>query len=54
MGRVRVAMSKAMISELAGLGMIERIGGQRLRATGQGRFVLNTLVAKLAASMGPA
>ena len=38
---------RAALAELTTLGMIEPLGNSRIRATGQGRFVLNALVAKL-------
>ncbi len=47
-----------VIDELCGEGLLERIaagdGSQRLRAVGQGRFVLNALVVKLSAAFEPA
>ena len=39
--------SRASLAELTDLRMIEPLGNSRIRATGQGRFVLNALVAKL-------
>ncbi len=39
--------SQASLMELMDLGMLEPVGNSRIRATGQGRFVLNALVAKL-------
>ncbi len=39
--------SGAALAELTDLKMIEPIGNSRIRATGQGRFVLNAIVAKL-------
>ncbi len=39
--------SAEALAELDKLGMIERIGNSHIRATGQGRFILNALVAKL-------
>ena len=45
--------SKASIASLAELGMIERVGTDQIRATSQGRFVLNALVAQLSQGMVP-
>ena len=43
-----VVPSDAVIGELTELGLVERIhGGTRIRATGNGRFVLNAIVARL-------
>jgi putative oxygen-independent coproporphyrinogen III oxidase len=39
--------TRAAIDDLVEIGMLERIGANRIRATGQGRFVLNSVVAKL-------
>ena len=44
----RHAPAAAVLDELSALGMIERVGNSRVRATGQGRFVLNAIVAKIA------
>jgi putative oxygen-independent coproporphyrinogen III oxidase len=43
--------SRDALSELIDLKMIESVGNSRIRATGQGRFVLNALVAKLSAGL---
>ena len=43
--------SAASIEELIGLERLERLGNSRIRATPEGRFVLNAVVAKLAAGM---
>ena len=40
-----------IIHELAGLGLLEELDHDRLRATARGRFVLNTLVLKLSSSL---
>jgi putative oxygen-independent coproporphyrinogen III oxidase len=42
------------IDELAGHGLLERVGPGRLRATRAGRIVLNEVVLRLAAAMEPA
>jgi putative oxygen-independent coproporphyrinogen III oxidase len=42
--------SHAAIADLTAIGMIEPLGNSRIRATGEGRFVLNAIVAKLAQS----
>jgi oxygen-independent coproporphyrinogen-3 oxidase len=47
-GGVRPAAGQ--IDELQGLGLIERVGSSRIRATGEGRFVLNALVVHLSHS----
>jgi len=39
--------SAAAIADLEDLGMLERVGNRHIRATAQGRFILNALVAKL-------
>jgi oxygen-independent coproporphyrinogen-3 oxidase len=39
------------IAELADLGLVETLSGNRLRATARGRFVLNTVVLKLSSSL---
>lgn len=50
-----VTPSAEAIARLVGLGMLEVPGGsQRLRATRQGRFVLNEIVRQLAQSLAPA
>lgn len=46
--------STAALAELQELGMIERAGNTRLRATRDGRFILNALVAKLSDGFVPA
>jgi oxygen-independent coproporphyrinogen-3 oxidase len=46
--------SSASMTELTDLGMLEPLGNSRIRATGQGRFVLNALVAKLSQGFQPA
>ena len=43
--------SREVVEHLTGIGMIERVGETRVRATGQGRFVLNAVVAQLAAGL---
>jgi coproporphyrinogen III oxidase-like Fe-S oxidoreductase len=43
--------SDARIGELAGIGMLERLGETRIRATAQGRMVLNRVVLELAKGM---
>jgi coproporphyrinogen III oxidase-like Fe-S oxidoreductase len=45
--------SAASIDELIDLQRLERLGNSRIRATPEGRFVLNALVAKLAGGMAP-
>lgn len=43
--------SETAIGELAQLGLLERLGPHRIRATGQGRMVLNELVLQLSRAM---
>jgi len=50
----RLTPSPAAIDELIALGRLERLGNSRIRARPEGRFVLNALVAKLAAGMATA
>ena len=45
-----VRPSAAAVARLEGLGMLERVGNARLRATRRGRFVLNEIVRQLSAS----
>ena len=40
-----------VLEHLSSIGMIEHVGNDRVRATGAGRFVLNAVVAKLAAGL---
>jgi oxygen-independent coproporphyrinogen-3 oxidase len=42
------------VSELLGLGLIERCGERRLRATRSGQIVLNEVVLRLASALEPA
>jgi oxygen-independent coproporphyrinogen-3 oxidase len=42
------------VSELVGLGLVERCGGSRLRATRSGQIVLNEVVLRLASALEPA
>jgi coproporphyrinogen III oxidase-like Fe-S oxidoreductase len=39
--------SALAMADLEELGMIERLGNRHIRATAQGRFILNAIVAKL-------
>jgi oxygen-independent coproporphyrinogen-3 oxidase len=48
-----VAPSAGTVGELVELGLVERCGRKRLRATSSGRFVLNQLVLRLAAALEP-
>ena len=45
-----VRPSAKALARLEGLGMVERIGNRRIRATARGRFVLNEVVRQLAVS----
>jgi len=47
--------SSAVLQELLDLGLIERVAGpqRRIRATREGRFILNEIVLRLAASFSP-
>jgi oxygen-independent coproporphyrinogen-3 oxidase len=50
-----VVPSDRIIDALVGLGHLERLSGwHRIRATGEGRFVLNALVAELSRAFAPA
>jgi putative oxygen-independent coproporphyrinogen III oxidase len=51
LGKVRP--SAKAVAALTDLGLIEPVGNHRLRATAQGRFVLNELVRQLSAAMVP-
>jgi hypothetical protein len=42
------------VNDLMGLGLIERCGEDRLRASRSGRIVLNEVVLRLASAMEPA
>jgi putative oxygen-independent coproporphyrinogen III oxidase len=46
-------IGRSAIEELVGLGLVEPIGKNRLRATPDGRFVLNRLVLELSAGFEP-
>jgi putative oxygen-independent coproporphyrinogen III oxidase len=48
-----LAPSPAAVEDLAGLGLIERLGGGRIRATAEGRFVLNEIVLRLSQHLEP-
>ena len=48
-----VRPSAVAVARLEALGMIERVGNARIRATRQGRFVLNEIVRQIAASFEP-
>jgi oxygen-independent coproporphyrinogen-3 oxidase len=48
------APSPAAVAELARLGLIERCGTDRLRATAEGRIVLDEVVLRLASALAPA
>jgi hypothetical protein len=44
----------AAVDRLLGLRLIERIGEYRLRATSEGRIILNEIVLRLASALEPA
>ena len=46
-----LAPAPSVVARLAGLGLLERIGQNRLRATPRGRFVLNEIVRRLSESL---
>ncbi|RTL66694.1 MAG: coproporphyrinogen III oxidase [Hyphomicrobiales bacterium] len=48
-----LAPSPAAIDDLASLGLVERLGPGRVRATADGRFVLNEIVLRLAQHLEP-
>lgn len=48
-----VVVPTSAIDDLVEIGMVERIGSNRLRATADGRFVTSAIVAKLSAAMTP-
>ena len=47
------AVSPATVADLQRFGLIERIGSTRIRASGEGRFILNELVLRLSRSFEP-
>lgn len=49
----RLTPSDTAVNEMCRLGLVQRVGGSRIRASGPGRFILNELVVRLAHSLVP-
>jgi oxygen-independent coproporphyrinogen-3 oxidase len=52
-GQCNLQPSADAVADLQRFGLIERIGANRIRASGEGRFILNELVLQLSRSFEP-